>query len=304
MTPATRKGLSPRGLMGENRPTLWLAPLLAVVTLFYLYPAFEVLRYSITNASLLDPDYEYTLETFARVLGDPVLYKVLRTTAIFVIASIVLQLLLGLVIAVAVNRASRRRLPGMVFMRSLVLSAWVMPGVVIGIVWAIILNDADYGLANLLLGAVGLGSVPWLSTPNTALMSVIIANVWRGTAFSMILQYAGLQSIPEELYEAAEVDGAGTLQSFWYITVPQLRPILMINIILITISTLNTFDMILPLTGGGPGQATEVLALRTYNVIFQNFSLAGGSVLAVVMLAIAMALTLIYQRLLRSGVSL
>ncbi|QIN83754.1 ABC transporter permease subunit [Rubrobacter tropicus] len=304
MTPATKRRFSPRGLMGENRPTLWLAPLLAVVTLFYLYPAFEVLRYSITNASLLDPDYEYTLETFTRVLGDPVLYKVLRTTAIFVVASIVLQLLFGLVIAVAVNRASKRRLPGMVFMRSLVLSAWVMPGVVIGIVWAIILNDADYGLANLLLGTVGLGSVPWLSTPNTALMSVIIANVWRGTAFSMILQYAGLQSIPEELYEAAEVDGAGTLQSFWYITLPQLRPILMINIILITIFTLNTFDMILPLTGGGPGQATEVLVLRTYNVIFQNFSLAGGSVLAVAMLAIAMALTLIYQRLLRSEGSL
>jgi multiple sugar transport system permease protein len=151
---------------------------------------------------------------------------------------------------------------------------------------------------------VGLGSVPWLSTPSTALMSVVIANVWRGTAFSMILLYAGLQSVPEELYEAAEVDGARTLQSFWYITLPQLRPILMINIILITISTLNTFDMILPLTGGGPGQATEVLALRTYNVIFQNYSLAGGSVLAVVMLGIAMALTLIYQRLLRSGDSL
>ncbi len=304
MTPAPKRGFSPRALIGENRPTLWIAPLLTVVTLFYLYPAFEVLRYSITNASLLEPDYEYTLETFARVLGDPVLYKVLRTTAIFVVASIVLQLLLGLVIALAVNRASSRRLPGMVFMRSLVLSAWVMPGVVIGIVWAIVLNDADYGLANLLLGAVGLGSVPWLSTPSTALMSVVIANVWRGTAFSMILLYAGLQSVPEELYEAAEVDGARTLQSFWYITLPQLRPILMINIILITISTLNTFDMILPLTGGGPGQATEVLALRTYNVIFQNYSLAGGSVLAVVMLGIAMALTLIYQRLLRSGGSL
>ena len=114
----------------------------------------------------------------------------------------------------------------------------------------------------------------WLSDPNLALMSIVIANVWRGTAFSMILQYAGLQSIPDELYEAAEVDGAGALQSFWYITIPQLRPILMINIILITISTLNTFDMILPLTGGGPGQATEVLALHTYNVIFREYSLA------------------------------
>ena len=299
MTPA-KKAFTRRGLVGENRPTLWLAPLLAVVTLFYLYPAFEVLRYSLTNASLLKPDYEYTLSTFTQTLSDPVLYGVLKTTAIFVVASIVLQLILGLVIAVAVNRASKRRLPGRVFMRSLVLSAWVMPGVVIGIVWAIVLNDADYGLANLLLGAVGLGSVPWLSTPSTALASVILANVWRGTAFSMILQYAGLQSIPDELYEAAEVDGAGKLQSFFYITIPQLRPILMINIILITIFTLNTFDMILVLTGGGPGQATEVLALRTYNVIFQIFSLSGGAVLAVIMLLISLALTLAYRRLLRS----
>jgi multiple sugar transport system permease protein len=296
----TKKGFTLRGLAGEHRPTLWLAPLLAVVTLFYLYPAFEVLRYSFTNASLLKANYHYTLNTFAQVLSDPALYTVIKTTAIFVLASIVLQLILGLVIALAVNRASKRRLPGRVFIRSLVLSAWVMPGVVIGIVWSIILNDADYGLANLLLGSVGLGSVPWLSTPSTALMSVILANVWRGTAFSMILQYAGLQSIPDELYEAAEVDGAGKLQSFFYITVPQLRPILMINIILITISTLNTFDMILPLTGGGPGQATEVLSLRTYNVIFQNYSLSEGAVLAVIMLLISLALTLLYRRLLRS----
>jgi multiple sugar transport system permease protein len=172
--------------------------------------------------------------------------------------------------------------------------------VVIGIVWAIIFNEASYGLANLLLAPVGLGDVAWLSDPNLALMSIVIANVWRGTAFSMILQYAGLQSIPDELYEAAEVDGAGALQSFWYITIPQLRPILMINIILITISTLNTFDMILPLTGGGPGQATEVLALHTYNVIFREYSLASGAVLAVIMLAISLTLTLAYRRLLRT----
>jgi multiple sugar transport system permease protein len=299
-TTATKRGFAPRQLIGENRPTLWMAPLLAVVTLFYLYPAFEVLRFSVTNANLLQENYDYTLRTFVQVLRDPVLYKVIRTTAIFVLASVVLQLALGLLIAVAANRARRRRLPGMVLMRSIILSAWVMPGVVIGIVWAIVLNEASYGLANLLLATVGIGGVAWLSNPNTALMSIVIANVWRGTAFSMILQYAGLQSIPDELYEAAEVDGANTLQSFWYITIPQLRPILMINVILITISTLNTFDMILALTGGGPGQATEVLSLRTYNVIFGQFSLAGGAVLAVVMLAISLALTLVYRRLLRS----
>ena len=295
-----KKAFAPRALVGENRPTLWMAPLLAVVTLFYLYPAFEVLRYSVTDASLLRPHYRYTLHTFVNVLSDPVLYTVIRITAIFVLASIVLQLVLGLVVAVAANRARRRRLLGMVFVRSVVLSAWVMPGVVIGIVWAIILNDASYGLANIVLSTAGLGNVPWLSTPNTALMSIIIANVWRGTAFSMILQYAGLQTIPDELYEAAEVDGANALQSFWHITIPQLRPILMINIILITIQTLNTFDMILPLTGGGPGQATEVLALHTYNVIFRQFSLSGGAVLAVIMLLISLVLTVGYQRLLRS----
>ncbi len=295
-----KRGFASRALLGENRPTLWMAPLLAVVTLFYLYPAFEVLRYSVTNASLQRIDYVYTLDTFIKVLSDPVLYEVLKTTAIFVIASVVLQLVLGLIIAVAVNRARKRRLPGMVFMRSVVLSAWVMPGVVIGIVWSIVLNEAPYGLANLVLAAFGFGNVPWLSTPSLALMSIIVANVWRGTAFSMILQYAGLQSIPDELYEAAKVDGASVLQNFWYITIPQLRPILMINVILITISTLNTFDMILPLTGGGPGQATEVLSLRTYNVIFQQYSLAGGAVLAVVMLFISMVLTLAYRRLLRS----
>jgi multiple sugar transport system permease protein len=277
-----------------------MAPLLAIVTLFYLYPAFEVLRFSFTNSSLLQQNYDYTLRTYVRTLGDSVLYDVIWTTAVFVIASVVLQLALGLLIAVAANRARRRKLPGMVFMRSVILSAWVMPGVVIGIVWAIVLNEASYGLSNLLLSTVGIGSVAWLSNPNTALVSIIIANVWRGTAFSMILQYAGLQSIPDELYEAAEVDGAGVLQSFWYITIPQLKPIILINIILITISTLNTFDMILPLTGGGPGRATEVLSLRTYNVIFGQFSLAGGAVLAVIMLAISLGLTLGYRRLLRS----
>ena len=296
----TKGAFAPRNLVGENRPTLWMAPLLAVVTLFYLYPAFEVLRFSFTDSNLLQKNYEYTPRTFARVLGDPVLYEVLWTTAIFVLASVVLQLILGMLIAVAANRARKRRLPGMVFMRSVILSAWVMPGVVIGIVWSIVLNEASYGLANSVLATFGIGAVAWLSNPNLALVSVIIANVWRGTAFSMILQYAGLQSIPDEIYEAAEVDGANALQSFWHITLPQLRPILMINAILTTIFTLGTFDMILPLTGGGPGRATEVLALRTYNVIFQEFSLAGGAVLAVIMLAISMALTLAYRRLLRS----
>lgn len=296
-----KKGqLSFRSIFSENRPVVWLAPLLTVVTLFYLYPIFEVLRFSFTNSSLQSTDYEYTLDTFVQVLSDPSLLHILWITAVFVLSSVALQLALGLIVAMAVNRASKRRLPGAVFMRTVVLSAWVMPGVVVGIVWSIVLNEASYGLANTVLEALGQESLAFLSDPQNALMSIIAANVWRGTAFSMILLYAGLQTIPDELYEAATVDGASKLQSFWHITLSQLRPIFMINVILITVYTLNTFDMILPLTGGGPGRATEVLSLRVYNAIFQNFSLAGGAVLAIVMLVISLCLTLGYTRMLKA----
>lgn len=295
-----KKGmLSPRELLGEHRPTLWMAPLLAAVTLFYLYPTLEVLRFSLTDASLLQPGYDYTLGTFADLLTDPVLLQVMLVTAIFVFASIALQIVLGLTVAMAVNRASRRGLRGAVAMRTVVLTAWVMPGVVIGIVWSVVLNEAEYGLANQILAVVGLGPVTWLSDPQLALVSIIMANVWRGTAFSMILMYAGLQGIPDDLYEAATVDGASKPQSFLYITLPQLRPIMMINIILITIYTLNTFDMVLALTGGGPGRATEVLALRTYNALFVDFSLAEACAYAVIMLVVALLITLMYRRMLQ-----
>jgi multiple sugar transport system permease protein len=140
--------------------------------------------------------------------------------------------------------------------------------------------------------------VSWLSDTGLALVSVVIANIWRGTAFTMLLLYAALHTVNRELYEAARVDGAGRVRTLWHVTLPQIRPVLLVNVILITIATLNTFDMILSLTGGGPAQATEVLALHTFNEVFVNFSLAAGCVLAVLMLLASLALTAVYRRLL------
>jgi len=182
--------------------------------------------------------------------------------------------------------------------RVIILSAWIVPGVAGGIVWQLMFNEASYGFLNALLRGAGLAPIPWLSDPDIAIWSAVIANVWRGTAFSMILLYAGLLVIPRSLYEAASVDGATPLKQFWYITLPQLRPILLVNTILISIFTLNTFDLILPLTGGGPGRATEVLALYAYNTIFRNFDLSNGAVLAVILLLISLIFTLFYARLL------
>jgi multiple sugar transport system permease protein len=305
--PAAERGRRPsaagRAAVAKRRgrhrgPAPWMVPLLVIVTLFYLYPAVQVVRFSFTNASLLREGFSYGLSSYVRVLTDPSFTHVVRITLVFVLASIVLQLALGLLIALAVHHGVTHRLRGTGFVRTLVLSAWVMPGIVIGIIWQIVLNSSSYGLVNSLLSSAGVSPVGFLSGSTLALWSVIVANVWRGTAFSMILQYAGLRSIDPVLYEAAAVDGASAWQAFWRVTLPSLRPIIAINLVLISIQTFNTFDMVLALTGGGPGRATEVLALRTYNVIFRSFSLGQGAVLAVVMLALSLLFTLLYVRFL------
>ena len=281
-----------------ERPLVWLAPLAVVLFVTYVYPAIDVIRFSFTNATLLNPQYDYSLASYETVTGNPDLPGILGTTFIFVVASVVLQLTLGLLVAMALRRGVKRGLHGVPVVRVIILASWIVPGVAAGIIWQLMFNEASYGFLNGLLRAGGLSPVAWLSDPELAIWSAVLANVWRGTAFSMILLYAGLLVIPASLYEAAEVDGANALQQFWYITLPQLRPIILINTILISIFTLNTFDLILPLTGGGPGRATEVLALYAYNTVFRNFDLSNGAVLAVLLLLISIAFTLFYVQLL------
>jgi len=281
-----------------ERPLIWLVPLAVLLLATYVYPAIDVIRYSFTDATLLAPTFDYTLASYEAVTRNPDLAGILRVTFIFVVASVLLQLVLGLLVAMALHRGVKRGLHGVGVVRVIILSSWIVPGVAAGIVWQLMFNEASYGFLNGILRAAALPPVAWLSDPDLAIWSAVLANVWRGTAFSMILLYAGLVVIPASLYEAAEVDGASALQQFWYITLPQLRPILLINTILISIFTLNTFDLILPLTGGGPGRATEVLALYAYNTVFRNFDLSNGAVLAVLLLAISLAFTFFYVRLL------
>ena len=283
--------------LGE-RPVVWILPLALVLAVFYLFPAVDVVRYSFTDATLLNPDYEFTTETYGSVLSSPDLPGILWVTFLFVVGSVVFQLLLGLGIALALHRGKRRGLWGTNALRVVILAAWIIPGIASGIAWRLMLNEANHGFLNAVLRWLDMGTVRWLSDTNIALLSATVANIWRGTAFSMILLYAGLQVIPRSLYDAASVDGATAPKQFWYITLPQLRPILIINIVLISIFTLNSFDLILPLTGGGPGRATEVLSLYTYNSVFRNYDLSSGSVLAVLMLVISIGFTALYLRFL------
>jgi multiple sugar transport system permease protein len=203
-------------------------------------------------------------------------------------------------VSLLVHGAERRGLRGTVFVRATVLAAWAVPGVVIGVIWALMFDETSAGILNHGLSLVGFsGELPFLSDPTLATVAIIVANVWRGTALSMILCYAGLKTIPDDLHEAARIDGASPSQALVRVTLPVMAPILTLNLVLVTVETFNTFDMVLALTGGGPGASTQVLALGVYDQIFRQLNLGRGAAMAVVLMLINAVMIAAYVRLVR-----
>jgi multiple sugar transport system substrate-binding protein len=265
---------------------LWLAPAIVLVAAFLLYPILELLRTALTDLGAPGGPYHYTLHGFRALAGDPQFASMIGVTLVFVLASVALQLGLGLAMAWLFDAAERRRVAGSLTARVAVVSAWVIPGVLIGVIWKILLIENRSGIVNYWLAKVGLGPAPLLSSATLAIVSVIVANTWRGTAFSMLMQYAGLRRIPRELHEAADLEGLSGWQRLRWVILPPLAPVVLLNLLLITIYTLNTFDMILPLTAGGPARRTEVVSLYMYRSAFYDLDSGKSAAIAVVMLAI------------------
>ena len=287
MTPAAERA------PGQGHPAPWLIPAVAVLAVFYAVPVLDVARLAVSDATLIQPASGVSTAALRSILTDPALPQVLGTTLVFVAVNVAVLQLAGLAIALLIVRGERRDLPGMAAFRTLVLAAWVVPGIANGLIWGMLFDEAPYGTLNSLLAYVGLGPVAWLSDPQMALVSAVIANVWQGTAFSMIVFYAARRGIDPVLYEVAELDAAGPWRTFRSITLPLMLRAIAVNSVLVSVQTLNTFDSILALTGGGPGRATEVLSLFTFNTVFYNLDLAGGSVLAVLLFVIGMGLTIL-----------
>ncbi|MBQ2260406.1 MAG: sugar ABC transporter permease [Loktanella sp.] len=281
-------------MIRDRRVWLWFAPVMLVLGGVYLVPVADVIRFSFSDATLLRPVTGYGLDGYRAAYNDDSLGVVLRNTGLFTLLSVISLQAMGLAIALLLVRGDRRRLYGMGALRTIVLAAWVIPGIANGLIWQMLFSEAPFGAINSTLRLIGLAPVAWLSDPGNAMISAVIANVWQGSAFSMIVFYAARRAVDPVLYEAASVDGASPVAQFIFITIPQMRGALLVNSILVTIQTLNTFDTILALTGGGPGRATEVLSLNIFNRVFYSYDLGGGSALAVLLLAISMALTVIY----------
>jgi multiple sugar transport system substrate-binding protein len=275
----------------------WLLPAVALVTLILIYPMLDLLRLSFTDATVAGTHYAYTLDSYRALLTDGAFYGMVAVTAIFVAGSVALQLAIGFAIAWLIDAGRRRRAPGTMVARMAVVSAWVIPGVLAGVLWKILLIENRSGIANYYLSQAGLGPLPLISSPTLALLSVIAANVWRGCAFSMILLYAGMQRIPRELHEAADLEGVSAWQRLRWLLIPQLAPVVALNLVLITIASFNTFDLIIPLTGGGPARGTEVISLFMYRLGFFDLEAGRAAAVAVVMLLVNLSLAALAGRL-------
>jgi multiple sugar transport system permease protein len=230
---------------------------------------------------------------FAAVVEDALFTKALVNTAVFTAGSILGQFVIGLLLALFFYR----NFPLNGFVRALFLLPWLMPLIVGSAAWRAILEQ-DSGILNLTLENLGVidSPIPWLASPDVALISVILVNIWLGIPFNLTLLYSGLQDIPQELYEAGALDGATGWRAFRYITWPNLREVVSIVLMLGIIYTLKVIDIILGLTQGGPANATETIATQSYERSFVEFQFGQGAALSNILIVISLAFAVVYLR--------
>jgi multiple sugar transport system permease protein len=278
-SPVLRPARSRAGRRGQavrrRSHLLFLLPV-AIYLPFFAYPLaynFLVSVKDYTLTSLLTGEAPFVgAHNLARIWHDPVFPLALRNTIVFTVVSIACQYVIGLAIAQFFWRPfflSRT-------LRSMLILPWLVPGVVTTAVWRWMFNESN-GLINRVLGIVGVDPVGWFSTSSGAFAAVTIVNIWIGTAFTVVMLHSGMQGIPEELYEAASLDGAGAWRRFWHVTLPGLRPVTGIVIILCLIGTLKQFDIVWILTRGGPGNATQLLSSWSYQLSFGQQEFGAGA---------------------------
>ena len=275
-----------------------LGPAAILLALFFVGPALWALVASFTNRALVGLDAANPrfvgLGNYQHLFGDPDFARVIINSVVFVIGSaIVGQFLLGLGLALLLDHAERRGFIATNVVYAVVLLAWVNPTIIAGFLW-VAMFDYYNGSLNVGLHLLGLGPVDWFG--QAPMVAVIIANIWRGTAFTMLIFLGALRTIPSDIYEAARVDGANAVRRFWDHTLPLLRPIAALTLLSITMATFGTFIVIQTLTNGGPALQTEVIALYAFHEAFQAHAVGYGSTIAVVMLGLNLIFAVLFLR--------
>ncbi|MET7451916.1 sugar ABC transporter permease [Streptomyces sp. NPDC005574] len=298
--PVGRGGTRPRARSPQWAAWAFLTPVTLYLVLFYAYPLYRNLDLSLrdyTVRSFVQGDAPFTgLANYRKVLDDPTFAPALLHTAVFTAVCLVFQYALGLALAVFFDQHFRLSAT----LRALFLVPWLLPLIVSASTWSWMLNS-ESGIVNAVLHAVGIGPVNWLTSPSWSLASVIIANIWIGVPFNLVVLYSGLQSVPASLHEAAALDGANAWQRFRRVTFPLLRPVSAITLLLGLVYTLKVFDIIWIMTKGGPADSSTTFATWSYRLGFGNLLPAFGLGAAVGNLLVVAALVfgLVYLRVQR-----
>lgn len=282
--------------------TAWafLAPVALYLALFYAYPLYKNIELSLrhyTVTSFVSGDAPFVgLQNFVQVFSNATFVPAIWNTTVFVLVSIVVQFALGLALAVFFHN----HFPLSGLLRALFLVPWLLPLLVSASTWSWMMNS-DSGIVNAFLQAVGIGQINWLTSPEWSLFAVLIANIWIGIPFNLVIMYSGLQGIPGELYEAAALDGANGWQRFWRITFPLLRPVTAITLLLGFVYTLKVFDIIWIMTKGGPSGSSTTLAIWSYQLGFGSLlpDFSSAATVGNVLIVIALVVGLIYGRVQR-----
>jgi len=288
-------------MKGSRRLALiFVFPSFAFISLFTFYPIFESFRLSFYRLILTLPWLGQKMvgwQNYSDLLTDPVAIQSLETTLIFIVVTVPLELLIGFGMALVMNEVFL----GRGLLRAIVLIPWAIPTVVSSQMWRFIFNDR-YGLVNFILfgGDTSRYMAP-LADPTFALIAIMIAEIWKTAPFAALILLAGLQTIPGELYEAASADGATQWQKFSRVTLPLIKPALLLALVFRTIDALRVFDLVFVMTQGGPADATNVFQFYGYKKTFAEGMIGYGSAIAVGVFLMSLTLSLAYMRLLKPG---
>ncbi|MDL5205576.1 sugar ABC transporter permease [Streptomyces sp. ALI-76-A] len=297
---ARTKPRTDRARAGEGRgdgrlAAVFIAPALLGFLVFLLWPTLRGVYLSFTRYNLLTPPEWVGLDNYVRMVHDPIFWNSLEVTVEYVLINIGVQTVAALAIAVLLQRLTRSAL-----LRGIVLTPYLMANVVAGIVWLWIL-DTQLGIGNEIISGLGLERVPFLADDTWAIPTIALINVWRHVGYTALLLFAGLQAIPGDMYEAAKVDGASEWRMFWRITMPLLRPVLAVVLIMTVIGSFQVFDTVAVTTAGGPANATNVLQYYIYGAAFGRFQFGYASAMSVALLVVLSAITFVQYRLTRAG---
>jgi len=287
----------------EVAKVLFVVPAALAIVILFGYPVLKNLTMSFQEYSLKTFFTGVApwvgLQNYATVVTDHVFSKAVVNTALFTVGSILGQFVIGMLLALFFHK----NFPLHGVLRALFLLPWLIPLIVGSAAWRAILEQ-DSGILNVTLQNLGIinSPVPWLTSSDVALIAVILVNIWLGIPFNMTLLYSGLQHIPDELYEAGAMDGATGWKAFWNITLPNMRAVVGVVLMLGVIYTLKVIDIILGLTQGGPANATQTIATQSYQNSFVQFKFGQGAALSNIPILISLAFAIVYLRATRRQV--